>query len=53
MLTQGQRTDPGAVGIQFSSHQLSPQVSPKTRNGVYETLCHQPFACLEGFISFK
>ena len=25
----------------------------KTRNDVYETLCPQPFACQEGFISFQ
>ena len=24
-----------------------------TRNDVYETLCPQPFACQEGFISFQ
>ena len=23
------------------------------RNDVYETLCHLPFACQEGFISFQ
>ena len=53
MLMQVQRTDPRAVGIQFSSHEPSPQVSPQTRNDVYETLCPQPFACQEGFISFQ
>ena len=25
----------------------------ETRNDVYETLCPQPFACQEGFISFQ
>ena len=31
---------------------LRPSFPDQARNDVYETLCHQPFACQEGFISF-
>ena len=29
------------------------ETNGETRNDVYETLCHLPFACQEGFINFQ
>ena len=32
---------------------LRPSFPDQARNDAYDLLCHQPFACQEGFISFQ